>query len=554
MKYNPRLAGLFTQDRLSDTKPAQRVKESLSAQTPVTSNLWSAKLLSNLVASQMPGEQVIVVSNRQPFSHELVGGQVTLVQPAGGLVTALEPVMRACNGVWIAHGSGPCDHEFVDGFDRCPAPVGNGNYKLRRLWLSRDEERGYCDGFANSGLWPLCHLVHVKPVFNESDWRHYCEVNKRFADAVVCEARGSKPIVLIQDYHLALVPQLLRAQLPDATIVSFWHIPWTHPEQMAVCPWLPELMAGLLGSDIVGFQTQQHVRNFVELAESGGRQVSRLIPNVVRQPGQSTQVRDYPISIAWPTDRQFAALPSVQACRRQAQTRWSLGPRDKLIIGVDRLDYTKGIVERLLAFEQLLTAYPQWQGTVRFVQVAAPTRIGIKEYVDYQNQVFAELARINNQFSALISPPIVLLHTQHDRDQLDELYRGADVCLVCSLHDGMNLVGKEFVAARDDEQGVLILSQFAGAANELDSALIINPYHTVQVAAALHQALTMSSDEQVKRMRALRAQVKNANVYRWGAALLSDAAALRSPEGCLIDRPAQPNGVNQLVSSSMTSA
>ena len=529
MKDNPRLAALFSRSMLDDPRIGQQGKPDSFSKVFASQKLWSANALSHWMSTRMAGDQIIVVSNRQPFTHEFADSQVKLVQPASGLVTALEPIVRACDGTWIAHGSGPCDRDFVDGHDRCPAPVGTGSYTLRRLWLSAQEQSGYCDGFANSGLWPLCHMVHVKPVFREADWKHYCAVNARFAQAVVQEARGPNPIVLVQDYHLALVPQLLRAQLPNATIVSFWHIPWTHPEQMAVCPWLPALLTGLLGSDIVGFQTPQHVRNFVELADSGGRAVDRTHPVAVNQRSHATQIRDYPISIAWPTDQQNAALPDVQWCRSQAQTRWSLGPAGRLIIGVDRFDYTKGIIERLQAFEQLLVSYPEWLGLARLVQVAAPTRSGIQQYADYQNQVFGEVERINHRFGAAGHPPVVLLDEQHDRAALDALYRAADVCLVGSLHDGMNLVSKEFVAARDDEQGVLVLSQFAGSANELGSALIVNPYHTVQVAAALHQALTMPSGEQTKRMRAMRLQVKNANVYRWAANLLSDASALRSP-------------------------
>lgn len=553
MKYDPRIAALFRHGGTENLKINLREKEItlLTSQSPVQQ--WTADALSHLMSTRLADEQIIVVSNRQPFTHDVVDGKVTLVQPASGLVTALEPIVRACDGTWIAHGSGQCDRDFVDAFDRCPAPAGNGSYKLRRLWLSRQEQQSYCDGFANSGLWPLCHLVHVKPVFNETDWQAYRAVNAKFADAVVREARGPDPIVLIQDYHLALVPQLLGAQLPHATIVCFWHIPWTHPEQMAVCPWITSLVAGLLGSDIVGFQTAQHSRNFSALADGGGEMGSRAMSALQTQPDEATQVRAYPISIAWPSAVKSIKSQSPQQCRTKSSIKWSLGDHGKLIIGVDRLDYTKGIVERLQAFEQLLIDQPQWLGRVRFVQVASPTRIRLKEYADYQKQVLSEVQRINDRFTTAEQTPVVLLNTQHDRTELEELYRGADVCIVSSLHDGMNLVSKEFVAARSDEQGVLVLSQFAGAAMELTSALIINPYHTVQVAAALHQALSMSIDEQKKRMRALRHQVKNANVYRWAANMLSDAAALRAPHRHLCD-----NGVvvdnSQQSTISMTTA
>ena len=529
MNYDPRFAAVCGDARLPPRTAGRLAPGKPRVLREVVTSHWDAQALRGLLSSRLAGDQIIVVSNRQPFTHDRLNEEVTLMQPASGLVTALEPVVRACSGTWIAHGGGASDRDFVDDAGRCPAPGTSGSYTLRRIWLGAEEQRGYCDGFSNSGLWPLCHMVHVRPVFSEPDWQHYRAVNARFADAVVREARGPDPIVLVQDYHLALVPALVRAQMPHATIVSFWHIPWPHPDQMGVCPWLPELLEGLLGSDIVGFQTPQHLRNFADLAGRSGKQVTQgEAPEVVER-SHTTQVRDYPISIAWPTAAEAATLPSVESCRRDARARWSLGPQGKLIVGVDRFDYTKGILERLNALEQLLDTHPQWQGRVRFVQIAAPTRTGLKEYTDFQAQVLAEVARINARFAGSGDAPIVLLEAHHDRTALDALYRSADVCLVTSLHDGMNLVCKEFVAARDDGQGVLVLSQFAGAANELGPALIVNPYHTAQVANALHQALSMPSSEQRRRMHALRETVKAANVYRWAASMLLDAAALRAP-------------------------
>lgn len=529
MNYDPRFEETNGDAKLPYRKITRLISRNPTSSDQAAVGQWDAVTLRDLLSSSMAGDQIIVVSNRQPFTLDRVDGDVTMTQPASGLVTALEPVVRACNGTWIAHGSGNSDRDFVDAADRCPAPAADGAYTLRRVWLSPEEQRGYCDGFSNSGLWPLCHMVHVRPVFRESDWQQYRAVNARFADAVVREARGPNPIVLVQDYHLALVPALVRAQLPHATIVSFWHIPWTHPDQMGVCPWLSDLLDGMLGSDIVGFQTPQHQRNFVDLAQRSGKVVRQAVVPEIVQRSHSTQVRDYPISIAWPTAIEVATLPTVESCSRDARTTWSLGSQSKLIVGVDRFDYTKGIIERMHAFEQLLDTQPQWQGKVRFVQIAAPTRTGLKEYTDFQSQVFGEVARINAKFAASCGAPIVLLDAHHDRLAVDALYRAADVCLVTSLHDGMNLVCKEFVAARDDEQGVLVLSQFAGAANELGRALIVNPYHTVQVAAALHQALSMPPEEQRQRMCALRSTVKRANVYRWAASMLLDAAAIRAP-------------------------
>lgn len=529
MNFESNFAAIFGERRMPTPRRTEVAQKGRHTPAQRVSGNWDARALRELMSARMAQDQVIVVSNRQPFTHARVDENVSCVQPASGLVTALEPVVRACSGTWIAHGSGDCDRDFVDAADRCPAPATGGEYWLRRLWLSAEQQRGHCDGFSNSGLWPLCHMVHVRPVFNASDWQHYRAVNEKFADAVVCESRGPDPIVLVQDYHLALVPAMVRARLPDATIVSFWHIPWAHPEQMAVCPWLPELIHGLLGSDIIGFQTPQHVRNFTDLVARHGSKVKQCRAPVVVQQDHSTQVSDYPISIAWPTAAQTAAMPSIETCKLQVRTQWSLGHHCKLMVGVDRFDYTKGIMERLHAFEHLLDEKPQWIGKVCFVQVAAPTRTGLKEYAEFQSQVFAEVQRINARFSASGQQLFVLLDAHHDRAALDLLYRAADVCVVTSLHDGMNLVCKEFVAARDDEQGVLVLSQFAGAANELHDALIVNPYHVVQVADALHQALSMPADEQRVRMRALRGTVKTGNVYRWASSMLTDVVALRAP-------------------------
>ncbi len=493
----------------------------------LSSKTWDAQALSALFSSTFTGDEIIVVSNREPYAHERVNGRVRITQPASGMVTAVEPIVRACAGTWIAHGGGDADREPVDQGDVWQVPPAASGFRLRRVWLDLEEQRGYYDGFSNSGLWPVCHRVPVRPSFSEQDWEHYRTANARFADAVISEARRPDPIVLVQDYHLALVPTMVRSRLPRATIVSFWHIPWAHPDQMEICPWLPELVEGLRGSDIAGFQTPSHRRNFAESAERCGLSVADDRREIVWR-GDTTRVRDYPISVAWPTAAETNALPAVECCRRDAASRWSLGLDGKLIVGVDRFDYTKGLIERLRAVEHLLASLPQWQGRVRFVQVAAPTRTALAEYASLRARVFAEVQRINARFASDGPEPISLLDEHHDRAAVNALYRAADLCLVTSLDDGMNLVCKEFIASRDDEQGVLVLSRFTGAAQELPAALIVNPYHTEQVANALHRGLSMPAEEQRLRMRSLRETVKCRNVYRWAANILLDAAALRN--------------------------
>ena len=492
---------------------------------------WDAARLRRMLAATLGGSQLIVVSNGQPYSHDRAEGRVRITRPAGGMVAAVEPVVRACAGTWIAHGSGDADRDVVDEEDVWHTPHAQGAYRLRRLWLSAAEQQGYRDGFANSGLWPLCHMTPVEPTFSPQQWQCYRSVNRRFADAVVDEARQDDPVVLVHDYHLALVPAMVRSRLPKATIVSFWHVPWPSAQRLALCPWWPELVGGLLGSDIVGLQTPEHRHNFSATvsARDASPAASSHSADIVRR-GKRAQVRDYPISIAWPTDAESAQWPTIELARRAAARQFALPADGRLIVGIDRLDYTKGLLERLRAVEHLLASRPEWRGRLHVVQIAAPTRTAVAEYVGYRDQVTAAVQRINARFAARGTPPVRLLDAHHDHAAVNALYRAADLCLVTSLHDGMNLVCKEFIAARDDDQGVLVLSRFAGAAHALSQALIVDPHQTAEVANAIHRGLSMPSAEQRWRMRSLRATVRSHNVYRWAAAMLLDAVALRRPE------------------------
>ncbi|MEN9397816.1 MAG: hypothetical protein RLZ81_2346, partial [Pseudomonadota bacterium] len=396
-------------------------------------------------------------------------------------------------------------------------------------------EAGYYYGFSNEGLWPLCHIAHVRPTFRSGDWAQYVAVNRKFAQAVVSESKTRNPIVLVQDYHFALLPKMIREELPEATIITFWHIPWPNPESFAICPWRDEVLAGLLGSSILGFHTQFHCNNFVDTVDRFlEARVDRESFNVSFG-GKLTAVRRYPISIAWPPEPEMVQMP-VADCRSSLRQRNDLPPEHKLGIGVDRLDYTKGIVERFRAIERLLELKPEWIGRFSFVQIAAPTRSGIDEYQHHEAQVRAMAARINTRFGRQGPPPIILKVEHHEPKAVYEYCRAADLCFVSSLHDGMNLVAKEFVAARDDERGVLVLSQFTGAARELAEALIVNPYDADQCAAALHMALTMPVAEQRDRMRLMRGLVAEFNVFRWAGRMLLDAAAMRR-RGRLIEKP-----------------
>jgi trehalose 6-phosphate synthase len=488
---------------------------------------WSAKRLRRVLHRNLQGEGIVVAANREPYIHERgPDGSVRVTYPASGLVTALEPVMRACSGTWVAHGSGSADREMADPKGRLRVPPGEESYGLRRVWLSEEEERGYYYGFANEGLWPLCHLAHARPEFRAADWAQYQRVNARFAEVVAEEAKGPDPIVLVQDYHFALLPRLVRERLPRATVLAFWHIPWPNAEHFGICPWERALLEGLLGSSIVGFHTQEHCNNFLDSVDRYlEARIDRERHSVVRG-GRETLVRPYPISIEWPI-HWLASAPSVADCR--AQVRAELGvPGDTLLgLGVDRLDYTKGIVERLLAVERLLERFPRYRGRFCFAQVASPSRTLIDRYRLLNEEVERVAARINQRFGSSGYRPIVLLRRHHEPAAVFRFYRAADLCYVSSLHDGMNLVAKEFVGSRDDLRGVLVLSRFTGAARELPEALVVNPYDLEAASGAMAAALAMPAEEQAERMRAMRAMVAEFNVYRWAGRMLLDATRLR---------------------------
>jgi trehalose 6-phosphate synthase len=509
-----------------DVSQLLRELEHLYRPTDENQQRWTKETLRATLRGELRGNDIIVASNREPYLHERDGAGVRVRRPASGLVTALEPVMRACSGTWIAHGSGSADRETVDRFDRVDVPPGHPTYRIRRIWLTPEEEAGYYGGFANEGLWPLCHIAHVRPTFRKRDWDFYQTVNARFADAVVRESATDDPIVLVQDYHFALLPRMIRERLPKATVISFWHIPWPNPEAFAICPWRNEILDGLLGSSILGFHTQYHCNNFLDTVDRFlEARVDREQFNVTCR-GEVTSVHAYPISIEWPPEP-LATAKSIPDAREDVRVRMNLPRGHKLGVGIERLDYTKGILERFNAIERLLELYPAWIGRFTFVQIASPSRATLGEYRAYGERVHARAREINAHFPAAAHAPIILLAEHHEPDAVYEYHRAADFCFVSSLHDGMNLVAKEFVAAREDEQGVLILSQFAGASRELPEALIVNPYDADQCAQALQLALAMSTDEQRDRMRLMRNLVREFNVYRWAGRMLLDASAMR---------------------------
>ncbi len=488
---------------------------------------WTAQALHQVVRDQLRSPQMIVVSNREPYIHNQGDDGRPLVQfPASGMVTALEPIVRACAGTWIAHGSGTADRQVVDIHDRIRVPPSDPSYVLRRVWLTQEEEEGYYYGFSNEGLWPLCHLAYVRPAFRESDWKTYRAVNEKFAAVVAREAREDNPVVLIQDYHFALLPRFIRDRKPNATIVLFWHIPWPNAETFGVCPWKHEMLLHLLSADILGFHTRYHCQNFLATVDRFVEcQIDHEHMTVTLQ-GHVCQVVPYPISIEWPP-RQLDRLPPVSLSRIDVRSRYGIRDDVSLGLGVERWDFTKGIIERFHAVEILLDTRPHLRGKVTLLQIAAPSRSKLPAYRMLQDQTLAELERINTKFRTESWQPIVLVDTQQTPDAVWELYRAADFCIVNSLHDGMNLVAKEFAAARDDEDGVLILSTFAGASRELLEALLVNPFDVSETAAAIETAIEMPRDQRRERMQLMRRTVKENNVYRWAGRMLMDAARVR---------------------------
>ena len=490
-------------------------------------SLWTADRLAVHVRKRLESGRLFVVSNREPYIHMRHGKSVDVMVPSSGVVTAIEPILRVCDGTWIAHGSGDADLEMVDEHDRLRVPPEEPRYSLRRVWLNRAEEEGYYYGFANEGLWPLCHIAHTRPIFRAEDWKYYQSVNVKFADALLDEMKEvEKPIVLVQDYHFALLPRLIKEKRPEARVAIFWHIPWPAPQAFDISPWRRELVDGLLGADLIGFQIQSHCNNFLQTVDRVLEARVDWEHFSVRRLDHLALVRPFPISVDLTDVRQPESTPDSYVERSSLLK--ALGVEATFMgVGVDRVDYTKGILERFLSIERCLEKYPNYQGQFTFVQIGAPSRSHLKRYHDLMAEVEAEADRINWRFQTDKWRPIVFLNWQHNHQEIQNYYRTADLCLVTSLHDGMNLVAKEFVASRHDESGVLILSCFTGAAHELRDALQINPYDIDQTAEAIRVALDMPLEEKQLRMQRMRKTVREHNVYRWAGSLIAELCELR---------------------------
>lgn len=490
-------------------------------------NAWTRERLRAHAIDCLQGRQLIVVSNREPYMHQLQDGSPRMIVPAGGLVTALDPVLQACGGLWVAHGAGDADRQTADDHGRLTVPPDDARYTLRRVWLSREEEQGYYYGLSNEGLWPLCHLAHERPVFRASDWEQYQRANRRFADGVLEEIGAGNATVLVQDYQLALVPAMLKTARPDIQVGIFWHIPWPNPEAFRICPWRAEILQGMLGADVVGFHLQQYCNNFLDTVD---RMVEARLDwdhFAVELKGHMALVRPFPISVEGWNERNVASGPVLAEQVAQLREQHKFG-NTRIVVGVERVDYTKGLPERMRAFARFLEKYPEQRENVTFALLGAPSRTHLRRYRDLVAELESMADEINWKFQTESWKPVRLLIAHHNASSVHAFLSMADVCVISPLHDGMNLVAKEYVAAKPSGEGALILSEFAGAARELSEALLINPYDTEQFADTIQYALHMPADERTQRMLNMQSVVQDQNVYRWAANLLAALAATHS--------------------------
>ena len=491
--------------------------------------MWDQNSLQALVKEQLSDYLFIVVSNREPYIHNHTGSQIECIVPASGLTVALDPVMRACGGTWVAHGSGSADKEVVDTSNRVRVPPEDPHYTLRRVWLTDEEVDRYYLGFSNEALWPLCHIVYQRPKFDLDDWNAYKQVNAKFADAILDEIGNRKAFVFIQDYHLTLVPRLIKAKNHRIISAQFWHIPWPNPEAFRICPWQNEILYGLLGNDLLGFHIAYHRHNFLDTVDKSLECRIDSERFTVAHGNHTTFVSPYPISVDFDKMAGNVQKPEVDQEIISLKKRYDL--TDEIVgIGLDRIDYTKGIPERLKAIDILLTKHPKYKYKNRlvFFQLGEPSRTKIKKYQELNSEIDKLVEEINDRHQTDGWKPIIYIKEHKSPVTLLAFNKMARFCMVSSLHDGMNLVAKEFVSSKVDDDGVLILSKFTGAARELHEALLINPYAIDEIATVIESAIEMSADMRKKRMAKLRQKVRENNIYRWAADIITDLVKIES--------------------------
>jgi trehalose-6-phosphate synthase len=488
----------------------------------------TVETLRQLIRTRLRGNKFIAVSNREPYVHVWNDGRLEWLRPASGLTVAVDPVMRASRGLWVAHGSGPADRAASDERGFVDVPPDDPTYRLKRVWLTPEQEENYYYGFANAGLWPLCHLAYRPPVFRREYWEAYKQVNELFAESIAEEVRNERAFVFIQDYHFALLPRMLRQRCPKAVIAQFWHIPWPNPEVFRICPWKQDILRGMLGNDIMGFHIRYHGDNFIatvdrELEARADRERSAIIYR-----RHMTKIRAFPISIDFEAVAREAASPATNERIERIRKQYKLNDNIVLGVGADRIDYTKGLPERIEAVDRFLARYPEYCGRFVFFQAGVPSRTHVEEYRRLNEELDARVQAVNEKYGTPDWRPVLFLREHLPLSELLAWYRIARFVIVSSLHDGMNLVAKEFVASRVDGEGVLLLSRFTGAARQFHhDAVLINPFAPDDLADAIQRALTMEPAEVRRRMTRLREHVRENNVYKWAADIIRKLSKLR---------------------------
>lgn len=471
------------------------------------------------------GAGLIIVSNREPYVHKKTGPGVKVEKTTGGLTSAMDDVLRATGGTWVAWGSGSGDRDAVDGRGHILVPPGNPSYTLKRVWLRPGEADNYYHGYSNQVLWPLCHITLDRVYYRKKFWEDYKKVNRLFADAVLEEA-GTDAAVWIHDYHLCLAPGMLRERRPEMTVAHFWHIPWPDWSVFRVCPQSREILEGLLGNDLIGFQIPLFAKNFLACArESLGAEADDQNLTVSYK-GHTTKLKAFPISIDFDRFNSLASSARTVRMIKNIRERYRLGQR-YIGIGVDRLEYTKALIKRLQAIHLFFDRYEKYRGKFTFIQIAVPTRMK-EPYISYKQTVEELIAKINERYSRQDWRPVVYIDEKVEHEDLVTFYRMADVAVISSVYDGMNLVAKEYAASQVDEKGVLILSELAGAAEEMEGALLVNPYDIEGFSDSIYKALTMPQNEKTARMAALRQRVKENDIYRWIYDMLHDIVTASS--------------------------
>lgn len=483
--------------------------------------MWTKDRLAELIHSKLGDRLLIVVSNREPYVHFYDGDEIKYYVPPGGLVTALGPIMEASGGYWIAQASGEADSFVMNASNEVACPPNDPKFTLKRVFLTKEEETGFYSDFANGGLWPLCHVAYVRPKFEAADYETYKSVQGKFADAVAEVARDRPAFVFIQDYHFANLARLVKERMRNVVTAQFWHIPWPNSEVMRILPFKSEILESLLYNDLLAFQTQSHVMNFLDTVNRFLEARVEYDLSKITKGSCRTTVRSFPIGIDFEQVSQISDSSQIKNLRRELVSKYRL--KEKIVaIGVDRIDYTKGIVERFHAIDRFLELNPQYIGKFVFVQLGALSRMQISEYRELNDSLNNLMVNINQKYGSLGWRPIVFVRANHSKESLIAWNGIANIAMVTSLHDGMNLVAKEFVASRTDLKGTLVLSEFTGAARELTDALVVNPYFIDGIAAAIRKGVEMTPEEQAKRMAKMREAVSRQNVYRWAAKILSE--------------------------------